>query len=132
MAPLGSVFPFYMLLLHRPVVVIGGSSDRNQETAGAFQEFPQVIITFPWLFSFFFFCCYQFMLMWWHSVRYYFFVVPLLEPVEKHFFTRATRHDDNLLCLLKCLLKKVNYKVTRPRCFHHVVALKKKTPRNLK
>uniref|UniRef100_A0A7N8XTV6 2-hydroxyacyl-CoA lyase n=1 Tax=Mastacembelus armatus TaxID=205130 RepID=A0A7N8XTV6_9TELE len=26
----------------RPVVVIGGSSDRNQETAGAFQEFPQV------------------------------------------------------------------------------------------
>uniref|UniRef100_A0A8D3E8T5 2-hydroxyacyl-CoA lyase 1 n=2 Tax=Scophthalmus maximus TaxID=52904 RepID=A0A8D3E8T5_SCOMX len=25
-----------------PVVVIGGSSDRNQETAGAFQEFPQV------------------------------------------------------------------------------------------
>uniref|UniRef100_A0A672ZEG0 2-hydroxyacyl-CoA lyase n=1 Tax=Sphaeramia orbicularis TaxID=375764 RepID=A0A672ZEG0_9TELE len=28
--------------LFRPVVVIGGSSDRNQETAGAFQEFPQV------------------------------------------------------------------------------------------
>ena len=28
--------------VHRPVVVIGGSSDRNQETAGAFQEFPQV------------------------------------------------------------------------------------------
>uniref|UniRef100_A0A8C9X2E1 2-hydroxyacyl-CoA lyase 1 n=1 Tax=Sander lucioperca TaxID=283035 RepID=A0A8C9X2E1_SANLU len=25
-----------------PVVVIGGSADRNQETAGAFQEFPQV------------------------------------------------------------------------------------------
>ncbi|XP_076016979.1 2-hydroxyacyl-CoA lyase 1 [Genypterus blacodes] len=25
-----------------PLVVIGGSSDRNQETAGAFQEFPQV------------------------------------------------------------------------------------------
>uniref|UniRef100_A0AAV2MD55 2-hydroxyacyl-CoA lyase 1 n=1 Tax=Knipowitschia caucasica TaxID=637954 RepID=A0AAV2MD55_KNICA len=25
-----------------PVVVVGGSSDRNQETAGAFQEFPQV------------------------------------------------------------------------------------------
>uniref|UniRef100_A0A1A8NXH6 2-hydroxyacyl-CoA lyase 1 n=1 Tax=Nothobranchius rachovii TaxID=451742 RepID=A0A1A8NXH6_9TELE len=25
-----------------PVIVIGGSSDRNQETAGAFQEFPQV------------------------------------------------------------------------------------------
>nr|XP_033959175.1 2-hydroxyacyl-CoA lyase 1 isoform X2 [Pseudochaenichthys georgianus] len=25
-----------------PVVVIGGSSDQNQETAGAFQEFPQV------------------------------------------------------------------------------------------
>ncbi|XP_032414954.1 2-hydroxyacyl-CoA lyase 1 isoform X1 [Xiphophorus hellerii] len=25
-----------------PVLVIGGSSDRNQETAGAFQEFPQV------------------------------------------------------------------------------------------
>uniref|UniRef100_A0A672ZD34 2-hydroxyacyl-CoA lyase n=1 Tax=Sphaeramia orbicularis TaxID=375764 RepID=A0A672ZD34_9TELE len=29
-------------LTGRPVVVIGGSSDRNQETAGAFQEFPQV------------------------------------------------------------------------------------------
>lgn len=29
--------------LCRPVVVIGGSSDRNQETAGAFQEFPQVV-----------------------------------------------------------------------------------------
>uniref|UniRef100_A0A7N8WZY7 2-hydroxyacyl-CoA lyase n=1 Tax=Mastacembelus armatus TaxID=205130 RepID=A0A7N8WZY7_9TELE len=26
-----------------PVVVIGGSSDRNQETAGAFQEFPQAV-----------------------------------------------------------------------------------------
>ncbi|XP_017281937.1 2-hydroxyacyl-CoA lyase 1 isoform X2 [Kryptolebias marmoratus] len=25
-----------------PVIVVGGSSDRNQETAGAFQEFPQV------------------------------------------------------------------------------------------
>uniref|UniRef100_A0A8C1DDA4 Uncharacterized protein n=2 Tax=Cyprinus carpio TaxID=7962 RepID=A0A8C1DDA4_CYPCA len=25
-----------------PVIVIGGSSDRNQETTGAFQEFPQV------------------------------------------------------------------------------------------
>uniref|UniRef100_A0A8D3E4P6 2-hydroxyacyl-CoA lyase n=1 Tax=Scophthalmus maximus TaxID=52904 RepID=A0A8D3E4P6_SCOMX len=31
-----------MYPVHRPVVVIGGSSDRNQETAGAFQEFPQV------------------------------------------------------------------------------------------
>lgn len=31
------------LPLYRPVVVIGGSSDRNQETAGAFQEFPQVL-----------------------------------------------------------------------------------------
>uniref|UniRef100_A0A671UNQ7 2-hydroxyacyl-CoA lyase n=1 Tax=Sparus aurata TaxID=8175 RepID=A0A671UNQ7_SPAAU len=29
-------------LTGRPVVVIGGSSDQNQETAGAFQEFPQV------------------------------------------------------------------------------------------
>uniref|UniRef100_A0A8C7ZY53 2-hydroxyacyl-CoA lyase n=1 Tax=Oryzias sinensis TaxID=183150 RepID=A0A8C7ZY53_9TELE len=29
-------------LMCRPVVVIGGSSDRNQETTGAFQEFPQV------------------------------------------------------------------------------------------
>uniref|UniRef100_A0A8C7ZZN7 2-hydroxyacyl-CoA lyase n=1 Tax=Oryzias sinensis TaxID=183150 RepID=A0A8C7ZZN7_9TELE len=29
-------------LTGRPVVVIGGSSDRNQETTGAFQEFPQV------------------------------------------------------------------------------------------
>ncbi|KAF3691825.1 2-hydroxyacyl-CoA lyase 1 [Channa argus] len=28
-----------------PVVVIGGSSDRNQETAGAFQEFPQAVRT---------------------------------------------------------------------------------------
>uniref|UniRef100_A0A674NFV7 2-hydroxyacyl-CoA lyase n=1 Tax=Takifugu rubripes TaxID=31033 RepID=A0A674NFV7_TAKRU len=26
-----------------PVIVIGGSSDRNQETAGAFQEFPQAV-----------------------------------------------------------------------------------------
>uniref|UniRef100_A0A8D0FNX7 Thiamine pyrophosphate enzyme N-terminal TPP-binding domain-containing protein n=1 Tax=Strix occidentalis caurina TaxID=311401 RepID=A0A8D0FNX7_STROC len=25
-----------------PLIVIGGSSDRNQETMGAFQEFPQV------------------------------------------------------------------------------------------
>lgn len=30
----------------RPVIVIGGSSDQNQETAGAFQEFPQVINIF--------------------------------------------------------------------------------------
>ncbi|XP_071372201.1 2-hydroxyacyl-CoA lyase 1 isoform X2 [Centroberyx affinis] len=29
-------------LTGRPVVVIGGSSDQNQETTGAFQEFPQV------------------------------------------------------------------------------------------
>ncbi|KAK7886260.1 hypothetical protein WMY93_025881 [Mugilogobius chulae] len=28
-----------------PVVVIGGSSDRNQETMGAFQEFPQAVRT---------------------------------------------------------------------------------------
>ncbi|TMS11117.1 2-hydroxyacyl-CoA lyase 1 [Larimichthys crocea] len=28
-----------------PVVVIGGSSDQNQETAGAFQEFPQAVRT---------------------------------------------------------------------------------------
>lgn len=42
-----------MSLLHRPVIVIGGSSDRNQETAGAFQEFPQVIKTSMWN-SFFF------------------------------------------------------------------------------
>lgn len=41
MAPVGSIK--CVSLLHRPVVVIGGSSDRNQETAGAFQEFPQVI-----------------------------------------------------------------------------------------
>uniref|UniRef100_A0A3B4XQX9 Thiamine pyrophosphate enzyme N-terminal TPP-binding domain-containing protein n=1 Tax=Seriola lalandi dorsalis TaxID=1841481 RepID=A0A3B4XQX9_SERLL len=33
-----------------PVVVIGGSSDRNQETAGAFQEFPQVKHAFMWIF----------------------------------------------------------------------------------
>lgn len=26
----------------RPLLVIGGSSERNQETMGAFQEFPQV------------------------------------------------------------------------------------------
>lgn len=34
--------------LHRPLIVIGGSSDRNQETMGAFQEFPQVhsLVTF--------------------------------------------------------------------------------------
>lgn len=37
--------------LHRPVVVIGGSSDRNQETAGAFQEFPQVTHAFIHIFS---------------------------------------------------------------------------------
>uniref|UniRef100_A0A8K9XI15 2-hydroxyacyl-CoA lyase n=1 Tax=Oncorhynchus mykiss TaxID=8022 RepID=A0A8K9XI15_ONCMY len=29
-------------LTGRPVIVIGGSSDQNQETTGAFQEFPQV------------------------------------------------------------------------------------------
>ncbi|XP_025945209.1 2-hydroxyacyl-CoA lyase 1 isoform X3 [Apteryx rowi] len=29
-------------LTGRPLIVIGGSSDRNQETMGAFQEFPQV------------------------------------------------------------------------------------------
>lgn len=33
--------------LCRPVIVIGGSSDQNQETTGAFQEFPQVLIQ-PW------------------------------------------------------------------------------------
>uniref|UniRef100_A0AAR2JJS0 2-hydroxyacyl-CoA lyase n=1 Tax=Pygocentrus nattereri TaxID=42514 RepID=A0AAR2JJS0_PYGNA len=30
------------LFNYRPVIVIGGSSDQNQETTGAFQEFPQV------------------------------------------------------------------------------------------
>lgn len=40
-----------MLALHRPVVVIGGSSDRNQETAGAFQEFPQVTRVSMWIFA---------------------------------------------------------------------------------
>lgn len=34
----------------RPVVVIGGSSDRNQETTGAFQEFPQVMHVALWIF----------------------------------------------------------------------------------
>uniref|UniRef100_A0A667ZGC0 2-hydroxyacyl-CoA lyase n=1 Tax=Myripristis murdjan TaxID=586833 RepID=A0A667ZGC0_9TELE len=34
--------PFHKRPIHLPVVVIGGSSDQNQETAGAFQEFPQV------------------------------------------------------------------------------------------
>ena len=33
----------YWLIISRPVVVIGGSSDQNQETSGAFQEFPQVL-----------------------------------------------------------------------------------------
>lgn len=42
----------YIAPFYRPVIVIGGSSDRNQETAGAFQEFPQVphfiiLNTFP-------------------------------------------------------------------------------------
>uniref|UniRef100_A0A671LA77 2-hydroxyacyl-CoA lyase n=1 Tax=Sinocyclocheilus anshuiensis TaxID=1608454 RepID=A0A671LA77_9TELE len=32
----------FSVLLFLPVIVIGGSSDRNQETTGAFQEFPQV------------------------------------------------------------------------------------------
>lgn len=50
----GTWFIKCMFPLHRPVIVIGGSSDRNQETAGAFQEFPQVIDTFTWIF--FFFC----------------------------------------------------------------------------
>ena len=33
----------YCLIISRPVVVIGGSSDKNQDTSGAFQEFPQVL-----------------------------------------------------------------------------------------
>uniref|UniRef100_H2UST3 2-hydroxyacyl-CoA lyase n=1 Tax=Takifugu rubripes TaxID=31033 RepID=H2UST3_TAKRU len=36
------VLDSFMLWVEWPVIVIGGSSDRNQETAGAFQEFPQV------------------------------------------------------------------------------------------
>lgn len=37
------VFLFVSLIyFSRPLIVIGGSSDRNQETMGAFQEFPQV------------------------------------------------------------------------------------------
>lgn len=52
----GTGFVESMLPLHRPVVVIGGSSDQNQETAGAFQEFPQVMHAFMWLFA-----CWRFM-----------------------------------------------------------------------
>lgn len=33
---------FFLTYFSRPLIVIGGSSDRNQETMGAFQEFPQV------------------------------------------------------------------------------------------
>lgn len=33
---------WFLILFCRPLIVIGGSSDRNQETMGAFQEFPQV------------------------------------------------------------------------------------------
>lgn len=42
----------HVFALRRPVIVIGGSSDRNQETAGAFQEFPQVIIPSHRFFSY--------------------------------------------------------------------------------
>lgn len=34
----------WIFLMYRPVIVIAGSSDRNQETTGAFQEFPQVCV----------------------------------------------------------------------------------------
>lgn len=37
----GGVF-YFLVYFSRPLIVIGGSSDRNQETMGAFQEFPQV------------------------------------------------------------------------------------------
>lgn len=46
-APVGS--SILNLFAFRPVIVIGGSSDQNQETAGAFQEFPQVIDIFMWI-----------------------------------------------------------------------------------
>lgn len=35
-------FCLFLIYFSRPLIVIGGSSDRNQETMGAFQEFPQV------------------------------------------------------------------------------------------
>ena len=35
------LFPFFFSN-PRPLIVIGGSSDRDQENKGAFQEFPQV------------------------------------------------------------------------------------------
>ena len=34
---------FSLLMFFRPVLVIGGSSDVDQESMGAFQEFPQVL-----------------------------------------------------------------------------------------
>lgn len=46
-APVGS--DFLSLFAFRPVIVIGGSSDQNQETAGAFQEFPQVRDIHMWI-----------------------------------------------------------------------------------
>ncbi len=30
------------VLFYRPMIVIGGSSDRDQDSMGAFQEYPQV------------------------------------------------------------------------------------------
>jgi len=36
------LFVCFKIYFSRPLIVIGGSSDRNQETMGAFQEFPQV------------------------------------------------------------------------------------------
>lgn len=49
MGPVGGWF-INVCCLCRPVVVIGGSSDQNQETAGAFQEFPQVTHSISWIF----------------------------------------------------------------------------------
>lgn len=40
----GLKFSLSDILPYRPLIVIGGSSDRDQESKGAFQEFPQVII----------------------------------------------------------------------------------------
>ena len=35
-------YPQGLKSISRPLIVIGGSSDRDQESRGAFQEFPQV------------------------------------------------------------------------------------------
>lgn len=62
-----------LVWIHRPVIVIGGSSDRNQETTGAFQEFPQVgLIGNVWL--------------WYKNsllLQYWFEIDPLRKKIKK-------------------------------------------------